>query len=387
MSAAQTAAKRAATLTHRLLAFSRRQTLEPKPIDVNQLIAGMDELIRRTVGPEISVEVVGAGGLWVTIVDPHQLESALLNLCINARDAMPNGGRLTIETANRWLDKRSAQERDLPEGQYISMCVSDTGTGMPPDVIARAFEPFFTTKPMGQGTGLGLSMVYGFARQSGGQVRIYSEVGQGTTVCIYLPRHYGESVDTEAGASIAPPRASVGHSVLVVDDEAAIRMMVSDVLNELGYNAVEAADGPTAMKILRSRIAHRFAGDRCWPAERDERSADRGRRPVDQAEAQGDLHHWLCRERRHWSRLSRTWHDGPDQAIHPGSACRAHSGNSVGVTAVSQRSRLSLTLQRDLRLNCFSAILCAGGGDRTAPVIAASPTAAEPEDRINRRSA
>ena len=189
---AQSSARRAATLTQRLLAFSRRQTLDPKPTEVNRLVAGMEDLIRRTVGPGVELEVVGAGGLWMTKVDSSQLESALLNLCINARDAMaPLGGHLTVETANKWLDDRAAKERDLPPGQYISLCVTDTGSGMDEEVIARAFDPFFTTKPVGQGTGLGLSMVYGFARQSGGQVRIYSELGEGTTICIYLPRYVG----------------------------------------------------------------------------------------------------------------------------------------------------------------------------------------------------
>ena len=170
--AAQGSAKRAAALTHRLLAFSRQQTLDPKAIDINRLAAGMEELIRRTVGPEITVEVVGAAGLWATLADQNQLDSALLNLCINARDAMSGGGRLTIETGNRWIDDRNAQWRDVPPGPYVSLCVSDTGTGMTSEVMRRAFEPFYTTKPIGQGTGLGLSMIYGFARQSRGQVRI-----------------------------------------------------------------------------------------------------------------------------------------------------------------------------------------------------------------------
>ena len=177
MAAAQGASKRAAALTHRLLAFSRRQTLDPKPTDVNRLVSGMQEMVQRTVGPGIPVEVVGASGLWPTLVDPSQLENALLNLCINARDAMPDGGRITVETANKWLDEQAAKKQDISEGQYLSLCVTDTGTGMPPEVIARVFEPFFTTKPIGEGTGLGLSMIYGFAQQSGGQVRIYSEVG------------------------------------------------------------------------------------------------------------------------------------------------------------------------------------------------------------------
>ena len=165
---------------------------------MNRLIADMEDLIRRTVGPAIRIEVVRAGGLWPTLVDRNQLENALLNLCINARDAMPEGGRITIETANTWLDVRAAQERDLPPGQYVSLSVTDTGTGMTPDVIARAFDPFFTTKPLGEGTGLGLSMIYGFVRQSGGQVRIYSEVGHGTTMCIYLPRDYERRRPTPA---------------------------------------------------------------------------------------------------------------------------------------------------------------------------------------------
>jgi signal transduction histidine kinase/PAS domain-containing protein len=203
---ARGAVKRAAALTHRLLAFSRRQALDPKPTNINRLIAGLEELVRRTVGPSVRVEVVGAGGLWSTLVDPPQLENALLNLCINARDAMPGGGRLTIETANKWLDDRAASERDLPPGQYVSLCVTDTGVGMPADVVARAFDPFFTTKPLGEGTGLGLSMTYGFARQSGGQVRIYSEVGTGTTVCIYLPRHGDEAIaDPDRGLASERP--------------------------------------------------------------------------------------------------------------------------------------------------------------------------------------
>ncbi len=251
--AAQGAAKRAAALTHRLLAFSRRQTLDPKPTDVNRLVAGMADLTRRTVGPAIEVEIVAAGGLWPTLVDPNQLENALLNLCINARDAMPGGGRLTIETGNRWLDARAAQERDLAPGQYSSLCVSDTGTGMSSDVVSKAFDPFFTTKPIGQGTGLGLSMIYGFAKQSGGQVRIYSELGEGAMVCIYLPRHLGQADEAEAPPEFGnAPRAAAGETVLVVDDEPTVRMLVTEVLEELGYAAIEAADGASGLKVLQS---------------------------------------------------------------------------------------------------------------------------------------
>jgi CheY-like chemotaxis protein len=174
------------------------------------------------------------------LVDPSQLENSLLNLCINARDAMPNGGRITIETANRWLDERAAHKQDVPEGQYLSLCVTDTGTGMPPEVIARVFEPFYTTKPIGEGTGLGLSMSYGFAQQSGGQVRIYSEVGKGTTVCIYSPRHYGEVDDLRRSTERrALPRSAQGETVLVVDDEPTVRMLITDILEELGFTAIE----------------------------------------------------------------------------------------------------------------------------------------------------
>ncbi len=252
---AQGAATRAAGLTHRLLAFSRQQTLDPKPTDVNRLVADMEELVRRTVGPAITVEVAGTAGLWPTLVDPNQLESALLNLCINARDAMPEGGRLTIETANRWLDQRAAQERDLVPGQYVSLCVSDTGTGMMPEVVARAFDPFFTTKPLGQGTGLGLSMIYGFVRQSGGQARIYSEPGQGAMVCLYLPRHRGDAEAIEPVPELADAlRSGRGETVLVVDDEPSVRMLVTEVLEELGYAAIEAADGASGLRVLRSDV-------------------------------------------------------------------------------------------------------------------------------------
>ncbi|MBP0495777.1 PAS domain-containing protein [Pararoseomonas indoligenes] len=253
VTAAQGAAKRAAALTHRLLAFSRQQTLDPRPTDVNRLVSGMEELIRRTTGPAIEVEVVGTAGLWPTLVDPNQLENALLNLCINARDAMPGGGRLTVETANTWLNDRSARERDMEPGQYVAISVTDTGTGMSPDVIARAFDPFFTTKPLGQGTGLGLSMIYGFARQSGGQVRIYSELDQGTTMRVYLPRYYGTADVAEDLPSLdGAPRAEAGQTVLVVDDEPTVRMLVMEVLEELGYAAIEAGDGASGLTVLQS---------------------------------------------------------------------------------------------------------------------------------------
>ena len=253
ISAAQGASKRAAALTHRLLAFSRRQTLDPKPTNANRLIAGMEDLVRRTVGPSIEVETVLAEDLWITLCDASQLENSVLNLCINARDAMPDGGKLTIETANTSLDRRTAREQDMAAGQYVTVCVTDTGSGMAPDVIERAFDPFYTTKPMGQGTGLGLSMTYGFAKQSGGQVRIYSEVDKGTTMRIFLPRHAGEEDAESLPALLAEvPRAQAGETILIVDDDEAVRMLVTEVLQELGYGAIEAADGTSGLNVLQS---------------------------------------------------------------------------------------------------------------------------------------
>ena len=253
ITAAQGAASRAATLTHRLLAFSRQQTLEPKAINANRLVSNMEELVRRTVGPSIAIETVLAAGLWPCFCDPNQLENAILNLAINARDAMPDGGRVTIETANTWVDQVGATDRDVPPGQYIAICVTDNGTGMSPEVARRAFDPFFTTKPAGKGTGLGLSMIYGFARQSGGQVRIYSEVGHGTTVKIYLPRHTGNPAEDEVGPDQTQlPRAEAGETVLVVDDEPTVRMLVGDTLGDLGYQAIEAGDAASGLKVLES---------------------------------------------------------------------------------------------------------------------------------------
>ena len=253
MTAAQGAAKRAAALTHRLLAFSRRQTLDPRPTDVNRLVTGMQEMIQRTVGPGIPVEIVGTPSLWPALVDPSQLENALLNLCINARDAMPDGGRITIETADIRMDGLAACQHDMPEGQYLSLRVTDTGTGMPPDLIARVFEPFFTTKPIGEGTGLGLSMIYGFAQQSGGKVHIDSEVGRGTAVCIYLPRHHGPVAAADDGAKpVALRRSKRGETVLVVDDEPTVRMLVTEILEDLGHIAIEAGDSASGLEVLQS---------------------------------------------------------------------------------------------------------------------------------------
>ncbi|MEH3147352.1 MAG: PAS domain S-box protein [Methylobacterium frigidaeris] len=249
---AMSSAQRAAALTHRLLAFSRRQPLQARPVDVNRLVSSMDDLLRRTLGERVRLEVVVAGGLWLTLCDPNQLENAVLNLAINARDAMPEGGRLTIETANAHLDDAYvAREIGLRAGQYVCLGVSDTGTGMPPEVIARAFDPFFTTKPLGQGTGLGLSMIYGFAKQSEGNVKIYSEAGHGTTVKLYLPRYRGEVEEPVEVRGMAP-RAERGETVLVVEDDSTVRALVVEVLHELGYQTLEAADGPSGLHCLQS---------------------------------------------------------------------------------------------------------------------------------------
>ncbi|MBD3877834.1 PAS domain S-box protein [Pseudomonas kunmingensis] len=256
MSAAQGAARRAAALTHRLLAFSRRQTLDPRPVDVNMLMEGMTELIQRTVGPSILLETISAPDLWAASVDASQLENAILNLCINSRDAMPDGGRITIETANRVLDPEMAQAYDLPAGDYLSLSVTDTGTGMTPSVIAKAFDPFFTTKPIGEGTGLGLSMIYGFAKQSGGQVRIDSAVGRGTSMCIYLPRYHGNAgTGTLAQSNSATALAGACGTILIVDDEPTVRLLLMDVLGDLGYTLIEASDSVAGLKLLQSDVS------------------------------------------------------------------------------------------------------------------------------------
>jgi PAS domain S-box-containing protein len=251
------AATRAAALTHRLLAFARRQPLDPKPTNPNKLIANMEDLLQRTMGPGIIIETVFASGIWATLCDPNQLENAILNVCINARDAMPDGGRLLIETANVQLDEPAVRERDKQAVHYVVVAVTDTGTGMSPAVLARAFEPFYTTKALGQGTGLGLSMVYGFARQSNGQVQLHSTVGSGTTVRICLPRHEGRSGEQDEATEPTTARAEQvgkGRTVLIVDDEPTIRMLVTDVVEELGYSAIEAADGVSGLKVLQSNV-------------------------------------------------------------------------------------------------------------------------------------
>ena len=252
---ATSSANRAAALTHRLLAFSRRQPLDPKPVNANGLVESMAELVRRTIGESIDFSIVAGEGLWRTLCDPHQLESGVLNLAINARDAMPHGGSITITTRNASLDAAYAiRHSDVRVGDYVAISVTDTGVGMPPDVVERAFDPFFTTKPLGQGTGLGLSMIYGFARQSDGHVKIESEPGRGTTVTLYLPRYLGAEDDAEASNPEAPeqPRDDQKDVVLVVEDEPAVRELVVEVLSELGFQALEAADAKAAIALVET---------------------------------------------------------------------------------------------------------------------------------------
>ncbi|MEX6664230.1 ATP-binding protein [Pseudomonas sp. W2-17] len=250
LSAAHDSAKRAATLTQRLLAFSRRQTLDPRPTDVNRLVAGMGQLISSTIGPSISTRTIAAGDLWLSKIDGPQLESALVNLTLNARDAMPNGGELTVQTRNITADSAQGMAAKLPAGDFIEVSVSDTGTGIAPDILDRIFDPFFTTKPMGQGTGLGLSMIHGFVHQSGGTLQARSTHGAGTTISLYLPRYVGARAQAPArGPSQTQSR---GETVLVIDDEPHVRMLMCDALRERGYQVSEAMDGPSGLQMLRS---------------------------------------------------------------------------------------------------------------------------------------
>jgi PAS domain S-box-containing protein len=244
--------QRAVTLTSRLLAFSRQQPLAPRPLDANRLVSGICELLRRTLGEAIALETVLAGGLWQCFADVNQLENALVNLAVNARDAMTNGGKMTIETANCYLDEAyvATLAEPVTHGQYVLVAVADTGFGMDRDTAEKAFEPFFTTKDIGKGTGLGLSQVYGFVRQSAGHVKIYSERGEGTTVKIYLPRHFGPADSTTVYAAPEAARAIGTETILVVEDDKDLRAYATEILRELGYRLLEAANGAAALDIL-----------------------------------------------------------------------------------------------------------------------------------------
>ena len=254
MDAASSSALRAAALTHRLLTFGRRQTLDIRPNDVNRIVTGIEELLQRSLGERIDLACKLAGDLWTASTDANQLESALLNLAINARDAMPDGGHLTIETVNVQLDKTyTSLHEDVLPGEYVTVSVSDTGIGMPAEVLDKAVDPFFTTKPVGEGTGLGLSVIYGFIKQSRGHLRIYSEVGQGTTVKLYLPRALQNAVELKPVA-VETPRGR-GETILVVEDDTAVRSIISDVLKDLGYNVLTASDARFAIPLLQSKTA------------------------------------------------------------------------------------------------------------------------------------
>ncbi|HLY06592.1 MAG TPA: ATP-binding protein [Rhizomicrobium sp.] len=255
---AEEGARRAAALTRQLLAFSRRQPLQPETVDVNRLVARMTSLLTRTLGETIAIETVLASGLWRVLTDPNQLESAILNLAVNARDAMPKGGKLTIETANAHLDEGYVEPYEqLSAGQYVMIAVTDSGTGMDSSTVAQAFEPFFTTKAGGHGTGLGLSQVYGFIKQSGGHTKIYSEPGQGTTIKMYLPRTLIEraSAYDHAAAPETHAAAAGGETILVVEDEEKVRAASVEMLEELGYRVLEASDGPSALRLLDEKPA------------------------------------------------------------------------------------------------------------------------------------
>ncbi|MCD6073271.1 MAG: domain S-box protein [Rhodospirillales bacterium] len=247
-------ARRAESLTQRLLAFSRQQPLDPKPIDVGRLVASMSDLFRRTLGELVSIETVRGGGLWQTYIDPNQLELAILNLAVNARDAMPNGGKLTLETANVHLDEKYAStQAEVVPGQYVMLAVTDSGIGMPADVKARAFDPFFTTKDIGHGTGLGLSQVYGFVKQSRGHVKIYSEPGEGTTLKLYFPRVHAQTDSPDDEIDAAPVHGSAGEAILVVEDDPDVRTFSCDTLGELGYTVLEAENGLAALHLIDTR--------------------------------------------------------------------------------------------------------------------------------------
>ncbi len=251
LDAATSATERAAVLTQRLLAFARQQPLAPQPIDANKMIGNMSDLLHSTLGEHIQIETVTAGGLWTVHADLQQLESAVLNIAINARDAMPDGGKLTIETANAYLDEAYCRQNpEIEPGQFVMTAISDTGNGMAPEVAARVFDPFFTTKPTGKGTGLGMSQVYGFVKQSRGHIKIYSEPGAGTTVKIYLPRLIGDAKDIKR-ATAAPARTGDrSEIILVVEDDALMRRLATDTLHELGYTAFEADNAANALAIL-----------------------------------------------------------------------------------------------------------------------------------------
>jgi nitrogen-specific signal transduction histidine kinase/CheY-like chemotaxis protein len=326
-----TGARRAAVLTQRLLAFSRRQPLAPRALDPNQLVRGMSDLLSRTLGETVRIETSLADDVYRVEVDPNQLENAILNLAVNARDAMLSGGSLTIETADAQLDCAYAETNaDVAPGPYAVIFISDTGSGMDRETLTRVFEPFFTTKEVGKGTGLGLSMVYGFVKQSGGHVNIYSEVDQGTTVRIYLPKLMGQTSEEIAADDLQePPPGSRSETLLVVEDDDDVRVYSVEILRELGYRVVEAHDSASALRLLErqdGRVDLLFSDIVLPGGVNGEQLAERARHP---AQTEGAVHHRLCPQRDHARRPAGGWRRTDHQAVHlcrPGGAHQGHPG-------------------------------------------------------------
>ena len=334
--------QRAAILTNRLLAFSRQQALDPRPLDANRLVADTAELLRRTLGEAIALETVLAGGLWLAFADQNQLETAILNLAVNARDAMPEGGKMTIETANTYLDEAYAKAVAEPvePGQYVLIAVADTGSGMDSSALERAFEPFFTTKAAGRGTGLGLSQVYGFVRQSSGHVRIYSEPGHGTTVKLYLPRHQGADAHAPAAERATGAARAIGReTILVVEDDEALRVFAVEALGELGYRVLHAADAQIGARHPRRRTRDRPAVHRRGDAGRHERTTACRRGGEASAHAQGAVHHGLYAQCHHPSWPARSGRESDRQALYVRGTRRSRADAAgpekrIGPTAV-----------------------------------------------------
>ena len=310
--AAQDAAQRAAALTHRLLAFARRQPLDTKPSDINRIVHGMEDMLRRTLGEQVQLQTMLTGDSWPALTDVNQFENAILNLAINARDAMPDSGRPPSRQEHGARLDYARRHSDVAAGEYVAISVSDTGTGMSPEVVERALDPFFTTKPIGLGTGLGLSMIYGFAKQSRGHLRIYSEEGRGTTIRLYLARAYTDLDLSSVIEAVNPPRGE-GETILVVEDDAAVRLLITAVLEELGYKYLEASGAASGDGDFGDGHENRSAADRCWLAHYEWSSLAEFARELRLNE--GAVCHRLRRERRGSRRLSRPRHGHADKAV------------------------------------------------------------------------
>ena len=338
MDGAMKSAKRAAGLTHRLLAFSRQQTLDPKSVDVNALVKSMEDLLVRTLGEQVRLKVVANADAWPALSDVNQLESALLNLAINARDAMPDGGQLTIEVENVVLDHAYVVGHlDSDNSDYVSISVTDTGHGMDSDTLSKAFDPFFTTKPIGQGTGLGLSTIYGFLRQIGGHASLSSEVGKGTTVRMYLPRFTSQAppADPKADRTVEP--AGDGQTVLVVEDEEAVRLLIVEVLTEARVSSAASAERRRRYGPPYIINAARPSDHRRWPA-RPERPPGRRDRTSEQAGSARPVRHRLCGQCRCPRKLPRSWNGDDLQALRRGGVGNQDRRDSLGLIFEKRRS-------------------------------------------------